>query len=146
MLAPLGDGKNFVVARDFIARLDGLTIVVKRGFITDLTSIPRIFWWILDRWGKYGFAAVVHDFLYWMQFTEIPKARADLIFYRLMIMSGTPKLTARVIYLAVKYFGGIAWRNNAKQKKSDGFCEMNGDIIRWPQWAKQIREPNIKYG
>ena len=71
VLMPLGDGKNFVVARDFIARLDGLTIVVKRGFITDLTSIPRIFWWILDRWGKYGFAAVIHDYLYWVQFSAI---------------------------------------------------------------------------
>jgi len=34
------------------------------GFVTDFASIPRPLWWLLPKWGKYGKAAVIHDYLY----------------------------------------------------------------------------------
>ena len=36
-------------------------------FMTDFASIPRPLWSILPQWGRYGNAAVVHDFGYWTQ-------------------------------------------------------------------------------
>lgn len=38
-------------------------IVVPKGFKTDLASIPRIFWAILPKNGKYQKAAILHDYL-----------------------------------------------------------------------------------
>ena len=35
------------------------------GFVTDLASIPRIFWSILRPDGAYTYPAIVHDYLYW---------------------------------------------------------------------------------
>jgi hypothetical protein len=136
VLCPLGDGKDFVVYQDFVVRIGEQKIVVKKGFITDLASIPRPFWWILDRWGKYGFAAVVHDYLYWMQASDFPKERADKLFHRLMLMSGVGTKTAGIIYWAVKTFGGKAWVANSKQNKDTGFCKfLDGQVLR-PVWIK----------
>lgn len=41
-------------------------IRVPAGFVTDFASIPRAFWVVLPPTGKYGKAAVVHDYLYVM--------------------------------------------------------------------------------
>src|SRR5262245_38142541 len=40
---------------------------VPAGFVTDLASIPRIFWSALPRDGEYAYAAILHDYLYWTQ-------------------------------------------------------------------------------
>jgi hypothetical protein len=45
------------------------------GFVTDLASVPRIFWQFLPRDGKYTYPAIMHDYLYWMQ--NQPRESAD---------------------------------------------------------------------
>ena len=136
ILVPLGDGKSFVVYQDFAVDIGGQKITIPKGFITDLTSVPRAFWWIFDRWGKYGFAAVVHDYLYWQQFHNIPKDRADKIFLRLMLISGVGARTANIIYQAVSKLGFKAWKENAMQDKQTGFCKfLDGRVMR-PVWVK----------
>jgi len=43
-------------------------IVVPRGFVTDVASIPQAFWSFgLSAHGRYSKAAIVHDYLYWTQ-------------------------------------------------------------------------------
>jgi len=42
-------------------------IVVPRGFVTDLASIPRPFWSWLPPDGPWAKATVIHDFLYYTQ-------------------------------------------------------------------------------
>ena len=42
-------------------------IEVAEGFETDFASVPRLLWVVLPKWGKYGNAAMVHDWLYWKQ-------------------------------------------------------------------------------
>src|SRR5207247_1284886 len=44
-------------------------VEVPEGFVTDLASIPRVFYWALRPDGAYAHAAVVHDYLYWQQKT-----------------------------------------------------------------------------
>ncbi len=52
----------------------GDTVEVKTDFMTDFASIPRLLWIFLPCWGKYGNAAVIHDWLYWAQKRSRKKA------------------------------------------------------------------------
>jgi hypothetical protein len=57
-----GDGRHVVLVWPFIYLMrDGRIIVVLPGFVTDYASIPLPFRWFLPRFGKYNFAAVLHD-------------------------------------------------------------------------------------
>ena len=83
-------------------------------FVTDFASIPRILWSIVPRWGLYGWAAVIHDFLYWDQ--RMTRREADDVFRHAMITSAVPAWRRIVIYRAVRLFGSVAWRRNAALK------------------------------
>lgn len=68
VVSPLADGKTWVILRDFGydvgAEDSGDHIDVAIGFQTDFATIPRLFWVILPKWGRYGNATVIHDWLY----------------------------------------------------------------------------------
>jgi hypothetical protein len=108
------DGRKWKVTQDFAYWLTdnvACTIVVPAGFVTDFASIPRLFWDVLPPTGKYGKAAVIHDYLYVMG-GKLPgfaytftKADADKIFYDAMIALGVPHVIAVIMYEAVKGFG-----------------------------------------
>lgn len=91
----------------------GDLITVPEGTVTDFASIPRIFWNILPPWGRYGKAAIIHDYLY--QTGVFPKERADKIFLEAMQVLGVNWLTRKLMYQAVNWFGFMAW--NAHRKK-----------------------------
>lgn len=124
LVSPLDDGKNWIIMRDFSYVTNGYrtnnknqySITVPRGFITDFASIPRPLWWLFPKWGKYGNAAVIHDWLYWNQ--NIPRKKADLILYKAMTTLDVDKLSKRLIYLAVRICGGCSWSENEKLKKT----------------------------
>ena len=42
-------------------------ISVPKGFVTDLASIPRLFWTIFPPAAAYSYPAIIHDYLYWFQ-------------------------------------------------------------------------------
>jgi hypothetical protein len=137
IVSPLPDGKTWVLRSKFSFYLgateDSETIVVPAGFITDFASVPRIFWWIYPKWGKYGNAAVIHDYLYSAQLEKYPKKWADEIFLQGMQVLNVGKFTARILFWAVKYFGRWAWNNNSKQKGRNKFIDMPADIMQIPQ-------------
>jgi len=123
VVTPLTDGKTWIILSDFgfaVGAEDSDDIVnVPIGTYTDFASIPRILWSVLPRWGKYGNAAVIHDWLYWEQART--RREADLI-----LKEGMQVLEVRVwqqiaIYWAVRTFGWLAWTNNAKKKQSGGY-------------------------
>jgi hypothetical protein len=120
IVSPLPSGRTWVLRKQFSydvgTKGSGETIKVQAGFITDFASVPRLFWWIFPKWGKYGNAAVIHDYLYWVQEEKYPKERADEIFLEAMMVLNTGKLTADILYCAVKYFGRFAWSGNKKAK------------------------------
>ncbi|EJC5177426.1 DUF1353 domain-containing protein [Salmonella enterica] len=76
---------------------------VPAGFVTDLASVPRIFWTILPPDGKYAKAAIIHDYLYDNALRT--KKEADLIFLDGMTVLGVPKWKRTVMYWAVRLFG-----------------------------------------
>ena len=53
---------------------------IPAGFVTDLASIPRVFWQVLPRDGEYAYAAIIHDYLYWTHICD--RSTADEIFDR----------------------------------------------------------------
>jgi len=93
----------------------GVAVVVPVGFTTDFASIPRLVWPILSPTGRYGKAAVIHDYLYVHQKVAgqpITRKRADQIFLEAMGVLGVSWLTRHVIYWAVRIGGAAAWKRN----------------------------------
>ncbi|MED62060.1 DUF1353 domain-containing protein [Salmonella enterica] len=78
-------------------------ISVPAGFITDLVSVPRIFWTLLPPDGKYAKAAIIHDWMYDNALRT--KKEADKIFLDGMTVLGVPRWKRTIMYYAVKLFG-----------------------------------------
>jgi hypothetical protein len=118
LVSPLSDGKTWITRREFGydvgAEGSGNAINVPIGFMTDFASVPRIFWIFLPQWGKYGNAAVIHDYCYWDQTRT--RRESDDIFYEAMGVLGVSSVTRHLMYWAVKYFGAPAWNGNKKNK------------------------------
>lgn len=86
------------------------SLIVPEGFRTDGASVPRLFWNLIPPWGRYGAAAVVHDYLYRKQ--EFARATADAVLLEAMEACGVGFLTRKTIYSAVRLFGWAAWRED----------------------------------
>lgn len=94
------------------------TITVPTGFLTDGASIPRVFWNLLDPWGPYFHAALVHDYLYSLASDahhRHDRKTCDIIFKEAMFNLGVPWHTRETIYRAVRLFG---WRSFKKTNPS----------------------------
>lgn len=96
---------------DFYLSDDNSDVIsVPAGFVTDLATIPRIFWTLLPPDGKYAKAAIIHDYLYDNALRT--KQEADLIFLDGMVVLGVPKWKRTVMYWAVKIFGRGSYHNH----------------------------------
>ena len=102
-------------------------IHVPKGFVTDLTSIPQIFWSILRPDGEYTYPAIIHDFLYWTQ--TLSREEADMVFKLSMEDFGISTAKSFVIYEAVRLGGQSAWDENTKLKA----LGENRILKRFPQ-------------
>jgi hypothetical protein len=129
VVSPLADGKTWVIVRDFGydvgAENSGDHIGVAICFQTDFASIPRLFWAILPKWGRYGNATVVHDWLYWTQ--TRPRREADAILLEAMGVLGVTSLVKYAMYRAVRLFGWLAWYRNQADRAS-GFDRVLPDL------------------
>ncbi len=120
VVTPRPDGRTWIVLSDFgyeVGKVgSGDVINVPIGFHTDFASIPRPLWVIFPRWGKYGNAAVIHDWLYWDQ----PRSReaADDILLKAMGDLKVSPWQKYPIYWAVRLGGWWAWwRNPSKRNR-----------------------------
>ena len=89
-------------------------ITVPADFTTDGASIPRPFWPLFSPTGKHMRAAILHDYLYQeLRDNYHPGARkakrrdADKLFYLAMLDSGIGRWRAKLMYWAVRLFGGL---------------------------------------
>lgn len=125
VVTPLPDGRKWVIMKDFsyaVGNEDSEEVIyVPIGFVTDFASVPRPLWWLYPKWGKYGNAAVIHDYLYWSQ--KYTKKKADLIFLEAMKVLGVNKITSFIMYKAVSWGGYFAWASNKKQRLK-GYCKV----------------------
>jgi len=118
-VSPLADGKTWVTKKEFGYDIgkegSGNSIDVPIGFKTDFASVPRFLWVFLPRWGKYGNAAVIHDYCYWNQ--NRLRKESDMIFREAMEVLEVPEYNIFLMYWAVRLFGWLAWSGNKRRKK-----------------------------
>lgn len=88
---------------------NGDCYTIPEGFVTDFASVPRCLWWLLPPMGRYGKAALLHDWLYSVRTTS--RKEADEIFLDAMLMMGVRKLIALAMFVAVRLFGWTRWKD-----------------------------------
>ena len=93
----------------------GLTIKVKKGFVFDGASIPKIFWGIVGSpfTGNYTLSALVHDALYVTESLE--RKAADEIFLDLMKQGNVSYLKRHTMYWAVRTGGYFVWKKHTEE-------------------------------
>lgn len=111
-------------------------VSVPEGFVTDFASVPRIFWTVLPRDGRYAYAAVLHDYLYWIQ--DRPREEADDILQIGMKEFGVDVVSQNAVYWGVRAGGWVAWAANAKSKAAGEkriLKKLPTDpLVKWSQW------------
>lgn len=109
---------------------------VPLGFVTDLTSVPRVFYSLFRPDGRYAQAAVVHDYLYWDQ--ARPREEADDIFRMAMMDLQVDSASYNTLFTAVSLFGAKAWRANANAKAKGERRVLSRlpqeATARWSEW------------
>lgn len=117
-IAPFGDSEWWILTASLPTRIGNSTeiITVPKGFVTDLTSIPRFFWSAFSKTGPYMSAAILHDYLYWDQ--RCTRAEADKIFDIEMKSYGVNDTSRKLIFSAVSEFGEAAWKSNTTAKQT----------------------------
>jgi hypothetical protein len=119
VVSPLADGRTWVTRKEFGYDVgkegSGDSVEVEIGFMTDFASIPRPLWAFLPRWGKYGNAAVIHDWLYWEH--KRTRKESDMIFREAMEVLKVPKWKILLMYYALRLGGGLAWSGNERMRK-----------------------------
>jgi hypothetical protein len=110
------DGFHYKLLREFRV-IDGVLgkVVVPVHFITDLGSIPRIFWNIIPPNGKPTDAYVIHDYLYAKQ--NFPRVEADICLLRMMESLDVSWFQRWIVYLAVRLGGWIAWKEDREKRR-----------------------------
>jgi len=104
---------------------NGINITIPKGFTWDLSSVPRLFWWVFAPDGDFELAYLIHDFLwinkeemathfeyYDMNFNQ--KFTDDEMLKWAKVTNGTENISLRNIdnytrYYAVRTFGWLVW-------------------------------------
>ena len=111
VVTPLPDGRRWKLVEPFRYHVGSYpsdtVLFVPKGFVTDFASVPRLFWNILPPWGKYGKAAVLHDFCY--RNVICSRYRCDRLFLEAMKVLKVPFWKRQVMYWAVRCFGFWAY-------------------------------------
>lgn len=82
--------------------------IVPKGTKTDFASVPRGFRWLISRVGKYGKAAVLHDYLCGLE--GFPRKEADQIFLEAMKALGVGWFKRRTMYFGVRSYSILTFK------------------------------------
>lgn len=107
-----------------------------KGFVSDLASIPRVFWSVLRPDGEYAYAAIIHDYLYWEQ-TGTRKHADDILKLTMEDLKINPQHIT-LIYEGVRVGGQSAWDENARLKEQGEkrllVQEPPTAAMTWAEW------------
>ncbi len=110
-LEMLDDGYHFKLLETFVYHIGELgskdNITVPAGFVTDMGSVPKLFWNIVDPWGKASKAFLIHDWLY--ETKERSRLVSDAILLEAMEVLGVNWFKRNLIYRAVRLGGWVSW-------------------------------------
>jgi hypothetical protein len=114
-------------------------VTVPSGFVTDLASIPAVFWSELPPAARYSYPAIIHDYLYWFQ--PCTRAEADAVLEAAMEDMQVPSPKIVIIYGAVRVGGGSAWDNNAQLRQAGQnrvLTKFPSDMLTtWDDWKSR---------
>lgn len=104
---------------------DDSIILVPKGFVWDLSSVPRFLWGVLPPDGDFEVASLIHDFLYIgnRRRSYSRKFADDEMLLWSKAISGTQNkvsmrnLDNQIRYIAVRLFGSFVW--NSKKNKNN---------------------------
>jgi len=109
---------------DFKVKVDGVVIIVPKGFITNGASVPNAFWWLCPPIaGSFGEAAVVHDYMYFKGSKWSDREQADKFLYKIGRALGANWLQAQLVYRAVRMFGGNYWKQDTLGNQDHVICQ-----------------------
>jgi hypothetical protein len=104
---------------DYYDESRGRRLTVAAGFEFDLSSVPRLLWWLIAPFELSIAAPLVHDFLYRYRGEPPPgsvlpphrytRAESDRLFRRAMEQEGVGAWRRGAAYAAVRAFGRVAW-------------------------------------
>lgn len=99
------DDKNWKLRRTLEYEATGRTFVAEVDMETDFASVPRVFVWLLPRYGRYTKAAIIHDYLWreGVKKREITLREADALFRNAMSELKVPFLRRWVMWAAVRW-------------------------------------------
>lgn len=88
-------------------------ILIPKGYVWDLASVPRFLWWLFPPDSDSELAFLIHDYLYENRIINRDFADKEMLIWSKKL-SGTQNTSVRNIdntmrYLAVKWFGTKAW-------------------------------------
>lgn len=149
IVSPTINAKMWCLERDFIyittPELGEKQIIVQQSFLTDFASVPIPIRSLIPKWGKYGRAAVIHDWLYYEGGDQASKKFADKVLLEAMKISGVNWFIRTIIYKAVDWFGIFAWISNQVKKqhgkeKFDVSREKTFTYEYSPQWDRELKK------
>ena len=99
------DAKNWEVEEPFTYTGQTQTFQIPVDTPTDFASVPRVFTWLLPRYGKYTLAAILHDYLWRSMAAEgkMDYIDADGTFRRAMRELGVPFVKRWIMWAAVRW-------------------------------------------
>jgi len=102
---------EYVLLEDYSYTFNNTVITVKAGTISDLASVPKLFWNIIPRDGLASGPAFIHDYLYTnrngLKFFGWNRATCDKVLLQALLDAGANKTKAYTMYYAVRTFGGF---------------------------------------
>lgn len=99
------DDRDWEVLTGFVYRTPDASISVPAGLRTDFASVPRVFAWLLPRYGRYTLSAILHDHL-WQDLAPagvVTMRDADRIFRDALAAQGVSILRRWLMWTAVRY-------------------------------------------
>jgi len=118
---------NYEVAIDWKIETSRGTIIVKKGFVTDGVSVPRMAWFLAGHpmESPRVVAALAHDWLYAAHVCT--RMEADEI-YREILLRYRAKWRVNVEYKMLDWFGGKAWESHGIGDQD--FARAHGEFVR----------------
>lgn len=105
---------NWLVAEDFKYCGHGLRLLIFKGTVTDLASIPRLFWNVIAPFELSLTAPLIHDCFYRaggnFQGYRRTREQVDKLFLAIMKDEGVGWFRRNIAYRAVRMFGASAWQ------------------------------------
>jgi hypothetical protein len=82
-------------------------VKIPKGYITNGSSVPRIFWFVLSPFTEGFRAAIVHDYRY--SHNGITRYQADKEFFHNLNKCEVNIIRRSIAFVAVRLFGWLAW-------------------------------------